>query len=163
MHYHGYLWTGSKDRFDDEALRRPPHPEPPPTPLPNDLAGQRLLHRYREVAAEFPTSDLPPIEPAHWLLKPKSVVQGTWTDPEEITAWLARQLTEYAPRFASDRHRTAAQQHALVDSAAARLRAGNDIALGFYLERPAYLHLALIVCSPNSSRPELPCPAPQMR
>ncbi len=28
VHHHGYLWTGPKDRFDEEALRRPPHPEP---------------------------------------------------------------------------------------------------------------------------------------
>ena len=25
MHHHAYLWTGPKERFDDEALRRPPH------------------------------------------------------------------------------------------------------------------------------------------
>jgi hypothetical protein len=30
VHHHGYLWTGPKAHFDQEALRRPPHPEPPP-------------------------------------------------------------------------------------------------------------------------------------
>ncbi|WP_075733746.1 hypothetical protein [Streptomyces acidiscabies] len=161
MHHHAYLWTGPKSRFDNEALRRPPHPQPPPPPT--DPIGERLLQRYREIAAEFPTSDLPPIETAHWLLKPRSLVQGTWTDPEDAASWLAGQLAEYAPRFGTDRHSTPAQRNALVDSTLVRLRAGNDISLGFYLERPAYLHLALVNCSPNSSRPELPCPAPQMR
>ncbi|KPC87256.1 hypothetical protein ADL35_08315, partial [Streptomyces sp. NRRL WC-3753] len=51
------LWAGPKERFDQEALRRPPHTEPPP-------AGSRpeLIQRYREVAAEFPAGDLPPLD-----------------------------------------------------------------------------------------------------
>ncbi|MEV6500920.1 hypothetical protein [Streptomyces prunicolor] len=29
---------------------------------------------------------------------------------------------------------------------------------GFYLERPSYLSLALVTCSPNRAMPELACP-----
>ncbi|MET8983284.1 hypothetical protein ABZX85_47750 [Streptomyces sp. NPDC004539] len=151
------MWTGPKDRFDNEALRRPPHPQPPPTPT--DPAGERLLQRYREVSAEFPASDLPPIEPAYWLVKPESLIRGTWTDPDQAAAWLGSQLRTYAPRFAAVRDRALAHLTALAAAALVRLRAGNDVALGLYLERPAYLHLALIACTPNRARPQLPCPA----
>ncbi|ELS54117.1 hypothetical protein [Streptomyces viridochromogenes] len=153
MHHHGYLWTGPKARFDQEALRRPPHPEPPP-------AGSRpeLIQRYREVAAEFPTSDLPPLETAYWLVKPRSLVRGTWPDPGSAAAWLGDRLTEYAPRFASPPQRDAGHLSRLVISAAERLASGGDVSLGFYLERPSYLSLALVTCVPDRGIRELPCP-----
>ncbi|MFJ9714461.1 hypothetical protein ACIRPQ_00685 [Streptomyces sp. NPDC101213] len=153
MHHHGYLWTGPKARFDDEALRRPPHPDPPP-------AGSRpeLVERYRQVAAEFRTSDLPPLETAYWLLKPRTLVRGTWDEAKEAAAWLGERLAEYAPRFASEDDRDVARLSRLVDSAAVRLRSGADVSYGHYLERPAYLSLAVVTCSPNRAAPELPCP-----
>jgi hypothetical protein len=153
VHHHGYLWTGPKERFDDEALRRPPHPEPPP-------AGSRpeLIQRYREVAAEFRTTDLPPLETAYWLVKPRSLVRGTWDQAKEAAAWLGEQLAEYAARFTSERERDITHLAQLVDSAVERLDAGADVSLGFYLERPSYLSLAVVTCSPNRSKPELPCP-----
>ncbi|MEU5524647.1 hypothetical protein ACIQCD_24380 [Streptomyces sp. NPDC093250] len=151
MHHHGYLWTGPKDRFDQEALRRPPHPEPPPPDSRPELIG-----RYREVAAEFPASDLPPLETAYWLAKPRSLVRGTWSDPGEAAAWLRQRLTEYAPRLTSC---DLGRLDLVVASAADRLGRGGDVSLGFYLERPAYLSLALVTCSPNRGNPGLPCPA----
>lgn len=153
MHHHGYLWTGPKARFDQEALRRPPHPDPPP-------AGSRpeLVQRYREVAAEFPTSDLPPLETAYWLVKPRSVVRGTWPNPREAAAWLSDRLTEYAPRFASEAQREVSHLTTLVTAAAEQLDSGGDVSLGFYLERPSFLSLALVTCSPNKGNRLLPCP-----
>ncbi|MFF9062042.1 hypothetical protein ACF09K_25595 [Streptomyces sp. NPDC014882] len=153
MHHHGYLWTGPKARFDDEALRRPPHPDPPP-------AGSRpeLIERYRQVAAEFRTSDLPPLETAYWLLKPRTLVRGTWDEAKEAAAWLGERLAEYAPRFASEGEGDVARLSRLVDAAAVRLRSGADVSYGHYLERPAYLSLAVVTCSPNRAAPELPCP-----
>ncbi|MFD7133661.1 hypothetical protein [Streptomyces sp. NPDC059894] len=153
MHHHGYLWTGPKERFDQEALRRPPHPEPPP-------AGSRpdLIQRYREVAAEFPTSDLPPLETAYWLVKPRSLIRGTWDEAKEAASWLAERLAEYAPRFTCDRDRDTTHLATLINSVAERLGSGADVSLGFYLERPSYLSLALVTCSPNRSIPELACP-----
>ncbi|MFC9912606.1 hypothetical protein [Streptomyces sp. NPDC127197] len=160
MHHHGYLWTGPKERFDQEALRRPPHPEPPPPPAFNDPAGERLLQRYREVTAEFPTSDLPPLETAYWLIKPRSLVRGTWDEAKDAAAWLTERLTEYMHRFASERERGTTRLAVLINSAADRLESGRDVSYGFYLERPSYLSLALVTCSPNHSKPELACPDP---
>ncbi|GAA4804534.1 hypothetical protein [Streptomyces ziwulingensis] len=154
MHHHGYLWTGPKERFDQDALRRPPPPEPPP-------AGSRpeLIQRYREVAAEFPTADLPPLETAYWLIKPRSLVRGTWEEAKEAASWLGERLAEYAPRFASRRERENTRLARLENAAAERLRSGADVSYGFYLERPSYLHLALVTCSPNHSMPRLVCSA----
>ncbi|MEV0179580.1 hypothetical protein AB0I54_09810 [Streptomyces sp. NPDC050625] len=153
MHHHGYLWVGTKERFDDEALRRPPYPEPPP-------AGSRpeLIQRYREVAAEFPIVDLPPLETAYWLVKPPSMVRGTWDEGKEAAVWLGERVTEYAPRFASSRDRDTTEVALLVNSAAERLGSGVDVSLGFYLERPSYLSLAVVTCSPNRAEPALACP-----
>ncbi len=153
MHHHAYLWTGPKARFDDEALRRPPHPDPPP-------AGSRpeLIERYRLVASEFRTSDLPPLETAYWLVKPRSLVRGTWEDAKEAAAWLGERLAEYAPRFAAEHDRDTARLARLVDAAAERLHAGGDVSYGRYLERPSYLALAVVTCSPNRTTPELACP-----
>ncbi|MFJ9380602.1 hypothetical protein [Streptomyces sp. NPDC101455] len=153
MHHHGYLWTGPKERFDNDALRRPPHPEPP-------LAGSKpeLIQRYREVAAEFPTVDLPPLETAYWLIKPRSLVRGTWDEPEEASAWLGERLAEYASLFASGGDRAAGHRAALVNALAERIGGGADVSLGFHLERPSYLSLAVVACSPNRSMPQLACP-----
>ncbi|NGO40953.1 hypothetical protein [Streptomyces ureilyticus] len=153
MHHHGYLWTGPKERFDHEALRRPPHPDPPP-------AGSKpeLIQRYREVAAEFPTSDLPPLETAYWLIKPRTLVRGTWGDAKEAAAWLGEQLAQYAPRFTSEKDRDTTHLALRVNDAKERLGWGGDVSLGFYLDRPSYLSLAVVTCSPNRAAPELTCP-----
>ncbi|MEU3509240.1 hypothetical protein ABZ733_15300 [Streptomyces longwoodensis] len=153
MHHHGYLWTGPKEDFDNEALRRPPHPDPPP-------AGSKpeLIQRYREVAAGFPTSDLPPLETAYWLIKPRSSVRGTWDEAKEAASWLGERLAEYAPRFVSERHRDTTRLARLVNAAAEQLHSAADVSYGFYLERPSYLSLAVVTCSPNRSKSELACP-----
>ncbi|OKJ99805.1 hypothetical protein AMK26_27885 [Streptomyces sp. CB03234] len=153
MHHHGYLWTGPKERFDNEALRRPPHPDPPP-------AGSKLelIQRYREVAAEFPNVDLPPLETAYWLIKPRSLVRGTWEEAKEAAVWLGERLAEHAPRFASERERETTHLAQLANAAAAHLHSGADVSYGFYLERPSYLSLAVVTCAPNRSHSELACP-----
>ncbi|MCX4666757.1 hypothetical protein OG453_08745 [Streptomyces sp. NBC_01381] len=154
MHHHGYLWTGPKQRFDDEALRRPPPPQPPP-----DGGRPELIQRHREVQAEFPVVDLPPLETAYWLIKPEKLIRGTWEEPKEAADWLGERLVEYAPRFDSGSGREGARLAILVDSAAERLGWGGDVSHGCYLERPSFLSLALVCCSPNRFLPELPCPA----
>ncbi|MEU2439512.1 hypothetical protein ABZ595_25520 [Streptomyces rubradiris] len=153
MHHHAYLWTGPKSRFDEEAFRRPPHPEPPPP-----TGNPELIQRYRLATAEFTTCDLPPLETAYWLVKPRSIVKGTWSEPSAAAAWLGERLTEYAPRFAAEAHRAPDRLAALLASAAERLAAGGDISLGFYLERPVFLSVALVGCAPHRARPDLPCP-----
>ncbi|MFE7133564.1 hypothetical protein ACFVIM_22170 [Streptomyces sp. NPDC057638] len=152
MHHHGYLWCGPKQRFDDEALRRPPHPDPPPGDQPD------RLQRYREAVTEFPRSEVPPMETAYWLVKPRAIVQGTWREPVEAARWLGERLAEYTPRFHSRAERDGLRLPLLVTDATQRLGWGGDISLGFYLERPSFLALALVTCSPNRARPELICP-----
>ncbi|MEV4337411.1 hypothetical protein [Streptomyces sp. NPDC049590] len=153
MHHHAYLWTGPKPRFDEEALRRPPHPEPPPP-----TSGPELMQRYRLATVEFPASDLPPLETAYWLVKPRSIVKGTWDEPSAAAGWLGERLSEYAPRFAADAYRDRGRLTALLTSAAERLASGGDVSLGFYLERPAFLSVAVVSCAPNRARPALLCP-----
>ncbi|MFF3915012.1 hypothetical protein ACFYZB_16215 [Streptomyces sp. NPDC001852] len=153
MHYHGYLWAGAKERFDQEALRRPPHPEPPPSG-----SKPELIQRYREVAAEFPTVDLPPLETAYWLVKPRSLIRDTWDEAKDAAAWIRGRVAAYAGRFASDRERDLLSLTELVNSATRTLSSGGDVSLGFYLERCSYLSLAVVTCSPNRSKPELTCP-----
>jgi hypothetical protein len=72
------------------------------------------------------------------------LVHGTWDEAKDAAAWLGVQLDEYAPRFASERERDIAVLALLVDSVAQRLDAGADVSLGFYLERPSYLSLAVV-------------------
>lgn len=103
--------------------------------------------------------DLPPFETAYWLIKPRSFVRGTWDEAKEAASWLGEQLAEYTPRFVSQAQRDTTHLVRLVNSAAERLDSGSDVSLGFYLERPSYLSLALVTCSPNRSKPELACPA----
>ncbi|MFF2020683.1 hypothetical protein ACFVW2_02560 [Streptomyces sp. NPDC058171] len=156
MHHHGYLWTGPKQRFDDEALRRPPPVDPPP-----QGCRPETVQRHREVKAEFPVVDLPPLETSYWLAKPCGLVRGTWQEPEKAAEWLGERLARYAPRFASESDRDTARLAELVGSAAARLEWGGDLSHGFYLERPVFLSLALVCCTPNRAVPELDCPLSQ--
>ncbi|MFJ2607396.1 hypothetical protein ACIO13_20815 [Streptomyces sp. NPDC087425] len=68
------------------------------------------------------------------------------------------QLAAHAPRFASGAQLEAGRLARLAATVAQRLDSGGDATVGFYLERPIYLSLALVTCSPNRSRPHLPCP-----
>lgn len=72
--------------------------------------------------------------------------------------WLGRRPTEYAPRFAAAAQRDAGHLTTLVASARKRLTAGGDVSLGFYLERPSYLSLAIVSCAPHREHGGLPCP-----
>ncbi|MBT2386949.1 hypothetical protein [Streptomyces sp. ISL-11] len=158
MHIHGYSWVGEKRTFDDEALRRPPHPDPPPVPRKGDAAAHRLAERFREVAAEFAVTGIPPLQTAHWLIKPASMIRGTWEEPKEAGEWLGLQLAEFAPRFASGGERKVTRLLFLVGAAVERLTWGMDVSLGHYLKGTVFHSVALVTCSPNLSAPDLPCP-----
>jgi hypothetical protein len=110
------------------------------------------------VAAEFPASDLPPIETAYWLVKPRSLVRGSWDDTQEAAVRPGRRLAEYAPRFAAAAQRHAGHLTALVASVRERPASGGDVSPGFCLDRPSYLSPAIVACSPHRERGDLPCP-----
>ncbi|WP_058045090.1 hypothetical protein [Streptomyces roseifaciens] len=154
MHFHGYLWTGDKAVHDKESVRRPPSSTEPASTSPPEV-----IQRYREAVTEWRVTGVPPMQTAHWLLKPAAFVRGTWDDPERAAAWLGDRLVEHAPRFAAKADRGSAWQAALVAAAAERLGWGGDVSHGFYLERPVFLSLALVTCSPNRAMADQPCPA----
>ncbi|ARQ70687.1 hypothetical protein [Streptomyces marincola] len=157
MHHHGYAWVGEKRAFDRESARRPPGRAPAPT------SEQEVHDRYREAVAAFSTADLPPMQTAHWLMKPSSLIRGTWEDPEDAGGWLALRLAEFAPRFASGRDRGVVGPAFLVRAAVERLGWGGDVSLGHYLKGTAFHSVALVTCSPNRAAPDLPCPASRRR
>ncbi|MFI5616515.1 hypothetical protein [Streptomyces sp. NPDC051567] len=157
MHHHGYAWLGEKRAFDKESLRRPPGQAPTAT------SAQEVIDRYREALAVFPASDLPPVQTAHWLMKPPSMIRGTWREPKEAGEWLGSQLAEFAPRFAVETERDVTRLVVLVKAAVERLARGGDVSLGHYLKGTVFHSIALVTCSPNHTEPELPCPARQPR
>ncbi|WP_369235062.1 hypothetical protein AB5J56_24775 [Streptomyces sp. R21] len=152
MHHHGYTWVGEKSRFDQEGIRRPAPVDPVPGCDPD------VVQRHRQALAEFPVSDVPPIETARWLVKPAGFIRGTWQDPKSAAEWLEGQLLEYAPRFDSAFERDPNRIEHATMSAMGRLAWGGDVSVGAYLDRPLFLCLTLVTCSPNHAAPELPCP-----
>ncbi|OWA14582.1 hypothetical protein B9W68_10530 [Streptomyces sp. CS227] len=62
-------------------------------------------------------------------------------------------------RSTASRPRDTARLAGLVESTAERLGSGADVSFGFYLERPSYLSLAVVTCSPNRGQAGLACPA----
>lgn len=155
MHHHGYTWVGEKSRFDQEGIRRPAPADPAPGCDPD------VVRRHRKALVEFPASNVPPIETALWLMKPAGLIRGTWLESREAAEWLKGQLNEYAPRFGSLHEHDPVRIECAVTSAMARLSWGGDVSFGVYLDRPLFLSLALVTCSPNRAAPELPCPCSQ--
>ncbi|MFI7100094.1 hypothetical protein ACIBK8_12120 [Streptomyces sp. NPDC050161] len=172
MHHHGYLWVGPKRlpergarpygadggegdgvHFDREGIRRPPPVMEPAATSPPDV-----IERYRRAAIEWRTSEVPPIEVALWLTKPRTAIRGTWQEPEGAAAWIAEQLALHTARFASEQDREAARLARKADAAGDRLARGQDVVYGFYLGRPLFLSLGVVTCSPNRARAELGCP-----
>jgi hypothetical protein len=141
VHHHAYLWVGDKRQFDRDVVRRPPE------------AGG---------TGEFAGPDVPPIETAYWLLKPASLIRGTWEEPERAGEWLGGQLGAYAERFGSSYARDGRRRASAVASAVERLGQGEDVSLGHHLGRPLFLSVALVTCSPNrTAKPHgaiLSCP-----
>ncbi|MER6912469.1 hypothetical protein ABT354_12440 [Streptomyces sp. NPDC000594] len=152
MHVHGYAWLGEKSAFDREMFRRPP------VGVPSTATPPEVADRHRRALAEFPVIDLPPIRTAHWLLKPPSLIRGTWHDPREAGAWFTSHLAGVVPRFAMDHERRPDRLDALAASAVERLVDGVDVSFGHYLHGTVFHSVALVTCSPNPSAPELGCP-----
>ncbi|MFE7131190.1 hypothetical protein ACFVIM_10055 [Streptomyces sp. NPDC057638] len=154
MHIHGYAWLGEKADFDQDSLRRPPGPAPTPSSPPE------VAERHRRATTEFPVTEIPPIQTAHWLLKPPPLVRGTWYEPKEAGEWLAQRLAEFAPRFSTAAEHETARHDRLVRAAVERLATGRDVSLGHYLRGTLFHSLALVTCSPNGTHPHIRCPAP---
>lgn len=61
--------------------------------------------------------ELPPLETAYWLIKPRSLVRATWDEAKEVASWLGGQLALYSARFASQVQRATTHLAHLVNSA----------------------------------------------
>ncbi|MEU6482469.1 hypothetical protein [Streptomyces sp. NPDC046887] len=153
MHHHGYSWLGEKKAFDNEGVRRPAPEHAPPSG-----GDEGLRERHRAAVADFPLTPVPPIQTAHWLVKPAALVRGTWAEPGEAGRWLGTELTAYAARFASPAERADEWLELLVRGAVGRLAWGGDVSLGHYLVGTAFHSVALVTCSPNRADPGLRCP-----
>ncbi len=123
MHHHGYTWLGSAHELLKDGPRRPLHPE-------------------------FRSSKVVPLELAHWLLKPASFIQGTWTDPRQAAEWFRTQARDAAASFVWEHDR----------DVAGSVTGGEDVVGGWYLTGQRFLSVCLIACSPHRTRPEIPCP-----
>ncbi|MGX2996858.1 hypothetical protein JNUCC64_21725 [Streptomyces sp. JNUCC 64] len=132
-HHHGYTWLGSGFELHRDGLRRDVHPG-------------------------FRDSPLPPLEVAHWLLKPASWVSGTWDEARPALEWYAGQLAAHLEEFASEWERVAAP--ARLGAARERLAAGDDVVGGWWLSGRRFLSVSLVACSPHRTRPEFRCPVP---
>ncbi|MGR3933814.1 hypothetical protein [Streptomyces sp. BRA346] len=84
---------------------------------------------------------------AHWLLKPPSFIQGTWSDPAEAADWFAEQVRTHMAGFVPE-----------ADKASRAVRAWEDVVGGWYLAGQRFLSVCLVACSPHRMRPEIPCP-----
>lgn len=132
-HHHGYTWLGSAHDLLKDGPRRPIHPE-------------------------SRTTRTVPLELAHWLLKPPTFIQGTWTDPTRAADWFATRIREHAASFASGHDRAPETLAAQLKDTTKALAAGEDVVGGWYLTGQRFLSVCLIACSPHRFRPEIPCP-----
>ncbi|MFD5318724.1 hypothetical protein [Streptomyces sp. NPDC127098] len=132
-HIHAYRWTGDRRTYDPEGPRRPESPV-------------------------FATNGCTPILIANWLLRPASAIAGTFHDVDAAVRWFEEQMTRAAPGFASPGEREPERLAAKVAHVAVTLHQGGDAHAAWYIQGTGYTTLDLITCSPNHSRPELPCP-----
>jgi hypothetical protein len=132
-HHHGYTWLGSGFELHRDGPRRDTHPT-------------------------FSGNPLPPLEVAHWLLKPAAQVRGTWSEPGAALEWYAQQVLPHLEAFVSEWERTAAPVR--IGASAERLLAGDDVVGGWWLAGQRFLSVNLVACSPHRARPEFRCPAP---
>ncbi len=142
-HWHGYAWLGPAVEMDLEAPRRP-----------------GLAPIEPGNAAVFAASEVPPLELAHWLLRPPQQVKATFTDPDAAADWLRDQVLPHLAAMASPREADPVRLERVRARAARTLRAGGSEAFGHYLTGARFLSVSAIACGPNPFRPELPCPAP---
>ncbi|WP_431043897.1 hypothetical protein ACQUSR_19690 [Streptomyces sp. P1-3] len=125
-HHHAYLWVGNGRALVNDGPRRPVHPD-------------------------FRTADVPPLERAHWLLKPATRIAGTFA-PHDAADWYGAQLAQYADAITGTRGPAPDRAETIRG-----LRAGDDIVGGWWLTGDRFLSLSLIAC-PHRVRPEFPCP-----
>ncbi|MGW5675155.1 hypothetical protein ACWEV4_08730 [Streptomyces sp. NPDC003860] len=130
-HHHGYTWLGSGFDLHQDGPRRAVHPT-------------------------FATNPLPPLEVAHWLLKPAAFVRGTWSDPREAAEWFASHVRAHSDSFTERAERFRADDR--IPAIAEQAAEGADVVGGWWLTGQRFLSVTLVACSPHRLRPSYPCP-----
>lgn len=153
-HWHGFgPWVGPPERYFQEGGRRPPHPIQP-------APGSKEEQRYREAAAEFPTSHLPPMMPGHWLLKRNQAsTDRTWADASEAVHWLTKLCLDNPPFEREDGKQTYSSLEEKQEYAFDALPRGVDVSRVHYNGARSIVSIN-VVCCPNLHHPEIPCPLP---
>lgn len=106
--------------------------------------------RPRDGEARDPGAATPPIELDMWFSKPRSMMDGTFTDPEAAADWLERELTESPPPASA----LPVRLHMRFARAALRRRA--DAYVGYYTAHGGFLVRTLLACPRRGLR----CPSP---
>ncbi|MFF1702473.1 hypothetical protein [Streptomyces sp. NPDC058252] len=161
-HWHGYgPWTGSPAAYHQEGNRRPAHPNGPPVPMsPEDKVAHRVLERYREGAAVFSGSDLPPLMTGHWLQKSgQASADRTWTNVIDAVEWLKKCYTDNPPFERTDGLHAYVGVDVKVAYAYDVLPGGVDVTWVHYTPAKNLFSLS-VVCCPNRFHPRLACPLP---
>lgn len=135
-HYHGYgPWTGSREEFAKEALRRPgKHPQ--------DEATQNFLR-----------GSMTPVQLGHSLLRKDQTTRGrTWTDVADALDWLSKTYVGHPPTGDELALETK------LPHAEEALTLGSDVNWAYYT-RGQFVSFCVIAC-PNRFFPNIPCPLP---
>ncbi|WP_314174248.1 hypothetical protein [Streptomyces winkii] len=106
--------------------------------------------RPGDAEARDPESATPPIEIDLWFRKPRSMLEGTFTDASAAADWLERELSESPPQDGA----LPVRSH--LRHARDALARGADAYVGYYTTHGRFLVRALLSCP----RPGLPCPSP---
>ncbi|WP_406493054.1 hypothetical protein OG936_06120 [Streptomyces sp. NBC_00846] len=154
-HWHGYSWTGSPAAYAREGNRRPAFPDGP-----SSEAKEEDRSRYREAAAEFQTSNLPPLMTGHWLLKRnQSAADRTWSDTDVVLAWLTKHYQENPPFEREDGKAAYCTLDNKLEYAADVLPRGVDVSWVHFTKSQNMVSLS-VACCPNHFHPEISCPLP---
>ncbi|GAA1007672.1 hypothetical protein STXM2123_4390 [Streptomyces sp. F-3] len=159
-HFHGFgPWVGSPEAYHREGDRRPPYPDPPAPPATDDdKKAREALARYREVAAEFPVSPLPPMMSGHWLMKRgQASHERTWTDAAAAVDWLTKHYLDNPPAGHGDGARQGSELDHKRTYALDVLPGGVDVSWVYY-NRAGNIVSINVVCCPNIHHPDLACP-----
>ncbi|WP_234311753.1 hypothetical protein [Streptomyces griseus] len=118
----------------------------------------RVLQRYREVSAEFPASNLPPVMSGHWLMKRSQAShERSWADPVAALDWLTKLFLDNLPMEREDGRPPYAGLDTKRDYALDVLPVGVDVSWVYYNRSGSMVSLN-VVCCPNRHHPDLTCP-----
>jgi hypothetical protein len=106
--------------------------------------------RPRDSDARDPQFPAPPIDIGMWFRKPRSMMDGTFTEPAAAGEWLERELRESPPPRAA----VSVERHMKTTRDA--LARGADAYVGYYTERGRFLVRAVLACPREGER----CPSP---